>query len=467
MRRLAFHALLAVSGCTGTLDLPWADTGAVGAIPFPRAPGGLATPTPASTPFVPGTLPDDFGDGHSGDMTATGPVTVNPCAALANATAGATDIASPPPPGAAAGDRVLLWQVQDTFAIQGDTGTVTAPGGAGLFEFARLATVTGSTFTLTLPLANGYSSGATRRAQVCTIPEFQNASVFNGGALSGTPWNGETGGLVALFAQNLAIDGPVTADGIGFRGGEESSGEDGGEDRVALETDADAGGGKAEGLDRSGYGRFGRGNFANAAGGGNSRNGGGGGGGNRGSGGIGGRQNTLMGIVDDTRGLPGTAVVTSDLRFVMGGGGGGGHQNDGLQADGGNGGGLVLLFAQNLLLGSNGSIRADGAPGIGNGAGGTGDGGGGGGAGGMIVVVLENDTFSAGTIRARGGDGGNLNDSTDTQGPGGGGGGGVFLGNFQNLVGAAVTAGGDRGLNFGGDPNGAENGANGVSELTP
>lgn len=471
MRRLALCALLAASGCSESLDLPWQ---AEPSIPLPRNPSLTPTPTPVPTPFVPGVLPDDTGDGHSGMLFhPSGDLVVNACSPLATASGTVVTLPAPPPAEVEAGDRVVVWQVQDTFAMQGDTAPVTLPGGAGLFELARIENVAGSTYTLTTALANGYvSTGTTKRAQVCTIPEYTNANVGTMATISAAPWDGESGGLVALFVQTLTLNGTLSADGAGFRGGSTSSGGAGGDSNVELETGFASGAGKAEGLDPSGLGRYGRGNFANGAGGGNSRNAGGGGGGNRGAGGIGGRQSIEYGIVDDTRGLPGAAVLASDLRFVLGGGGGGGHQNNGSAPVGGRGGGLVLIFAEDIS--GEGSISAAGAPGIG----GT-DGGGGGGAGGTIVVLLAIPLFGpasfqggvlpgelfTGPIIARGGDGGSLEDVDDTSGPGGGGGGGWFASNAQTLVDNAVTLGGTRGLNPDADPNGAENGANGVAEL--
>lgn len=455
-RILALPLLLC--GCSDSSLAPdWANSSS---FPFPQ---GRPSPTSTATPFLTGALPTDTGDGHSGSLNHTiGTTSINTCLPVSSASGSVVSVSAPIPSGVSAGDRVLVWQVQDAFAIPGDGGDVTAPGSAGVFELARIESLDPTTITVDPPLANGYTSSLLRRAQVCTVPEFTDMNVGAAAVLTGAPWDGATGGVVALFVSDtLNVAGFVTVDGLGFRGGPESSGGGGGQDVITLETNNSNGGGKAEGLDPSGLGKFGRGNYANGAGGGNARNGGGGGGGAAGAGGFGGRQEPIKGVIEETKGMPGahvaTAVTSSNFRFSMGGGGGGGHAKDGLQADGGAGGGLILVFV-NTLSGS-GSLSANGDDGTGN----TRNGGGGGGAGGMIVVLSASGGF-AGTASAQGGVGGSLSD-LDICGPGGGGGGGWIVGSAL-LLGADVS-GGDAGANGNGNLNGAAAGAAGFTSILP
>ena len=452
LARIAAFPLL-LCGCSNSSLAPdWADSSV---FPFPQG-----RPTP--TPFLPGALPTDTGDGHSGSLSlSTGTTGINTCLPVSSASGSVVSVSAIIPVGVLVGDRVLVWQVQDAFATVGDSGDVTAPGGAGLFELARISSLDTMTITVETSLANGYSSSLLRKAQVCTVPEFTNMNVGASAVLAGAPWDGATGGLVALFVSDtFNVAGSVSVDGLGFRGGPESSG--GGQDVILLETNNSNGGGKAEGLDPSGLGKFGRGNYANGAGGGNARNGGGGGGGAAGAGGFGGRQDQVKGVLEDTKGMPGahvaTAVTYSNFRFSMGGGGGGGHARDGLQADGGAGGGLILVFVDNLS--GSGSLSANGNAGTGN----TRNGGGGGGAGGMIVVRAASGGVT-GTTSARGGIGGSLSD-VDVCGPGGGGGGGWIISSPVLLLGANVSAG-IGGANGNGIANGAEAGDAGITAVLP
>lgn len=465
MRRLAaFTALLAIPACSGTLDLPYSGGGDV---PTPELPD--ATPSPTGTPIVPSEFPDDAGDGHDGPLIV-GPgatVKINPCAAVSLAELSTVTVGASGGTTFMAGQRVLVWQVQDTFAMSGNQAPVTSPGGAGLFEIRRIAGVGGTTLTLETSLANRYESTSVRTAQVCRLPEYTTVTVPAGSTITGDPWNGASGGIVAFFANDaVTIDGEIDARGIGFRGGVRSSGANGGEDNVQLNTSSASGGGKGEGVDRAGFALFGRGNYANGAGGGNTRNAGGGGGGGGGAGGSGGRQSLTNGNIDGTKGLGGAAIAPADLRLTFGGGGGGGHQNDNLTSAGGSGGGLVLLIARAFAATVAGSIDARGNDGQGNGNAEEGDGAGGGGAGGTVVVLSAEAGGGpwGGEVRVSGGVGGSINDVNDNQGAGGGGGGGRVLTNDAGFTLDVDLAGGVNGVNtqFMNDPNGAQTGATGA-----
>ena len=89
----------------------------------------------------------------------------------------------------------------------------------------------------------------------------------------------------------------------------------------------------------------------------------------------------------------------------MGGGGGAGHCNSTFNNKAGNGGGLVILMA-NEIIGNGNPIIADGEAGLR----GFGDGGSGGGAGGSVILYADNYSSTL-NIDANGGNGGNGNGS--------------------------------------------------------
>ena len=154
----------------------------------------------------------------------------------------------------------------------------------------------------------------------------------------------------------------------------------------------------------------------------NDQNTGGGGGGNGGAGGQGG--NAWFSNLA-TGGYGGAELPANPGRVFLGGGGGSGTTNNHAspQADGANGGGIVLIRAGTVT--GSGSITANGADAYNQTLN---DGGGGGGAGGTIVFTSPAGSLAGATLSADGGRGG---DAWPTQagaasahGPGGGGGGG-------------------------------------------
>jgi hypothetical protein len=135
----------------------------------------------------------------------------------------------------------------------------------------------------------------------------------------------------------------------------------------------------------------------------------------------------------------------------MGGGGGAGHANNGsvFSNYGGNGGGIIFIWAVNLN-GNNYPISANG----GNGGGSNSDGAGGGGAGGSIIMHVTNYTSNV-FIKADGGSGG-LSDDGGVVGRcfGGGGGGSGGAVYFTGATPAVTVSfnGGAAGLEIARDP---------------
>jgi uncharacterized repeat protein (TIGR01451 family) len=338
-----------------------------------------------------------------------------PPAATGTAAAGTNSIALGPAAtnGAqtniSAGDLVLIIQMQDAQinstnttsygdGIPGDPFGSTSLGTTGVFEFVTatnttpVSASTGGTLTFigtgaSNGLLNSYTSAAATTTQgiqtfqVIRVPQYSSATLSSTSNLSALPWNGATGGVVAIdVASQLTLNGgSVVLDGLGFRGGagitEEGITGFASTDTVDPSPTAlpnltgggdppgggGAGGGKGEGIAGTphwvapnittithpstasstaqtvveGYpnGSFARGAPGNAGGGAtdadpkaNDQNSGGGGAGNGGQGGLGGFGWNSAGLVGGYGGAP-FPVTTSAL--IMGGGGGGGTTNNG------------------------------------------------------------------------------------------------------------------------------------------
>ena len=400
----------------------------------------------------------------------------------------------------AAGDMLLVIQMQDAEINDGNTGAygdgvagdpatgATNVNGSGLYEYVVAAgAVAGGAVSIvgaggTGGLLNAYAtaptddSGGGRRGQrtfqVVRVPRYQTATLTSG--LTAASWNGRTGGILAVdVAGALTLGGTVSVDGLGFRGGANSvvAGDAGANTDYRTAGADENNGYKGEGIagtprnltgvpgpsGSQGYPRGDKARGAPGSGGGgstdgnpsvNDENSGGGGGANGGNGGQGGNtwsSNLARG------GFGGTAVAVSAARLVLGGGGGAGSVNNCGPGTGGNGGGMILLRAESVAGTGTLSARGISAPSSGH------DGAGGGGAGGSIVVVAASGSLAGLTADARGGTGGYANLTAPTapapgptctggsaHGPGGGGGGGVVM--LSAAAGAATVAAGANGL---------------------
>ncbi|MGI4821172.1 MAG: beta strand repeat-containing protein, partial [Janthinobacterium lividum] len=366
----------------------------------------------------------------------------------------------------------------------------------------------GGTVTTTTPLKNSYqnadatASTGQRRFQVVRIPQYKNLIIS--GTVSPNPWNGSTGGILALDVTGqltFNTGAKLDASSTGFRGGAgqlltgtTSTTVTGTDYRTPATASATTTTGahamKGEGivgtpryvntgttlLDTGvdGYpgGSGGRGAPGNAGGGGtdatptdNRQNSGGGGGGNGARGGRGGNSWSSNMAIGGEVGSP--FNVPSSSRLILGGGGGAGVNNSnsgggptpGYASSGAAGGGIVLV--------RTGSVRGVGAV-LANGASASNDvlndGSGGGGAGGSILITANNTaSLSSLTLSANGGNGGtNAPGSGITaHGPGAGGGGGIVLTNAAPS--SASTANGVNGTTTGGVTYGATAGVVGIT----
>ncbi len=196
---------------------------------------------------------------------------------------------------------------------------------------------------------------------------------------------------------------------------------------------------------------------------------GGGGGGYGGKGGKGGNSSHGDG------GAGGEADCDpTDYRVYKSGSGGGGGSTGEFQpggsqiiaGEGGNGGGYIVLDAQNITIA--GILSANGGNG-GTGGGGGSDspgGGGGGGAGGCILLRGDYINLTKAVFYAKGGNGGDGGEPGSEPGGGGGGGGGGVIKIFYNssFINDSFTydVSGGRGGKKGGTFNGTQDGENGT-----
>jgi PKD repeat protein len=323
-------------------------------------------------------------------------------------------------------------------------GVVTNVGNAGRWERNRVDSVAAGRVFVHHRLRHAYDWPG--RVQIISVPSFSDLIITD--TLKARPWNGSTGGVVALMVSGtLTLNAPVSANGAGFRGGAAfvapiNNCNPIGEASYVYAQGNWRGSLKGEGIAVMAAGReMGRGPQANGGGGGNDHNSGGGGGGNFATGGRGGNNNEplIFGCNGFFPGLGGYGINQTPARLFMGGGGGAGHTNNiPVQSSGGHGGGVVWIEA-GLIMGNNAIISANGTT-FGSVEG---DGGGGGGAGGTIVLKADAVSFNL-SIQTQGGRGSNINVGGARRcfGPGGGGAGGRIL---TNVTAVFNTMGGTPG----------------------
>ncbi len=381
-----------------------------------------------------------LGDGSDGPLdVAAGELVVNSYAILSQAVAvGGTvlelDAVDPLEAPFTSGDVVLLHRTTgfgDSPAVVAEKTEIDFENtdAIGRYALARLASVNGTTLTLTQGLTQSFpGSDEQGVTQVVRVPQYTTVNVGVTGRLTAKPWDGLTGGILAFLA-NAAVtnSGNIDTNGRGYRGGVRfgSNGNNGCTALVAppFANDSERAryGEKGEGiLAIFGSAARGRGALANGGGGGICHNSGGGGGGHGGQGGQGGRSWQGDGS-RDVGGLGGAKLIYNlGERAFFGGGGGAGQQNNNQSTDGGHGGGWTWFRA--TTYSGAGEVSANGATAANAGN----DGMGGGGAGGLVTVLVsasaDCSAASSATFSARGGNGGTT--SAGLHGPGGGGAGG-------------------------------------------
>jgi hypothetical protein len=346
------------------------------------------------------------------------------------------------------GTRVLLIQMQGAAIDNTNTaafGNITAINTTGNYEFNYVCGIAGNDVLLQYQLTRTYTP--TGNVQLVTVPQYDDVTVTD--TVKAADWNAATGtgGVLAMEADTVYLNAPVSASGLGFNGGGLNSFANG----CVWSTNVTqysmtvpppganiSGAAKGQGIAAYITGAdYGRGKQANGGGGGNNHNSGGGGGGHYGAGGIGGQRSneTTFQCHGANPGVGGLSVAslgytTGNNRIFMGGGGGAGHENNSVGTPGGKGGGIVILTA-NVIVSAGAGILANGAVPVNNMLTdpftAQGDGGGGGGAGGAIILNVNevNGSVNVSATGAKGSECGVGLGVADCPGPGGGGGGGV------------------------------------------
>jgi len=339
-----------------------------------------------------------------------------------------------------AGDEVLIINLQ---------GTYTAMDNVGNYETLEISEISGSTVTFKTAKKNYYGDGltddtnlgtstSTQRVMLQRVPHYRNLTVESGINFYPSAWDGVKGGVIFFRASVSAnINGTLHADGSGYRGattrgayggGDNNgrSGAAGGEAFCGIGGTGSlinvnggngaAGGGGGQSAVTGGTGYCGGGGGATTTGGTGSANKGGAGGGGQGYNGAGGgagygtagyggagasayagqnggtNSSGNGGSGSTTAGAGGgggTYGVANLTKLMLGSGGGKGVDYEvagDYLGDGGNGGGVVGIFAQNIII--SGNIKSAGIDGEQNlgGIGGSYGAGGGGGSGGSILL---------------------------------------------------------------------------------
>lgn len=327
-----------------------------------------------------------------------------------------------------ANDLILIIQMQGAQIDASNTssyGAIINYAGAGNYEYSKVKSIIGNTtLELQYPLVRSYDTYG--KVQVIRVPQYVNPIISS--TLTCQPWNGSTGGVLAIDATgSIDLQSGIDVSTTGFRGGMIISGTDFITDTsfVSETPSLIANAPKGEGIAFYGIAPFtsAKGAPANGGGGGNSHTAGGAGGSNFGCGGNGGWGYPLNTYYKLSQGLGGYGLSYSPIenKIFMGGGGGSGSIHDNNGTGGANGGGIIIITGNQMTTNSN-SIDASGASSLNGGSPTHSDGIGGAGAGGTVLLSL-NSISDIATVNISGGNGGNP--SLLGAGPGGGGGGGM------------------------------------------
>ncbi len=185
----------------------------------------------------------------------------------------------------AVGDLVMIIQMQGAIIDTSDTenyGDVLDTNGVGTFELTTVDSVFSNNIVFT-SVSNVYDVNGT--VQVIRVPDYSsNALTTVTSRVTGRPFDGSKGGVIALKADVLQLNRDIDASRLGFRGGRIND-SDG---IVAGFVGATLGAQKGEGIAKFTVGDRKKGKQANGGGAGNWINAAGGGGSNFGVGGRGG-----------------------------------------------------------------------------------------------------------------------------------------------------------------------------------
>jgi hypothetical protein len=323
------------------------------------------------------------------------------------------------PTGLIVNSRVMIVQMKGATINTTNTsafGDTLSLNEAGNYEIATICYIIGDSVFFFHNLLNTYNK--TGKIQLVQFAEYYSANVVD--TVKAAPWDSAagTGGVIAIYAdQDITLNAPIYADSSGYKGGPYFL-SDGTCSNFVPATGyvyngvpvppptppLQNGARKGEGVAFvSSAQSGGRGAPANGGGGGNNHNNSGGGGANLTAGGNGGGNSSGVGCSVAIQGIGGKGLSSyNGSKIFMGGGGAAGHSNNGASTlcYGANGGGIIFIWA-NELIGNGKSISVNG----GKGGNSSGDGAGGGGAGGSIIMNVSIYTGAV-NITANGGAGG-------------------------------------------------------------
>jgi hypothetical protein len=355
---------------------------------------GTVSASPITSVTV--TCGPSVGSGSDGALSVSGAVVIDTISSAATGTSGQTTLTLASATGFANGQTILIHQSQGT--------------NAGDWERAVVAGVAGGVLTLAQPLMHAYTStGTSNHAQAVVAPQYTDVTVPAGQSLSAPPWNGTTGGILVFSSSGtVTIAGTVSMKGLGFRGG------------VGNANDPGATGFKQQGESYTGLGVTGLStNTANAGAGnggakrGGCEGGGGGGGAYAAAGTAGGNSTSCSPTI--VGGVGGTAYGDAALAkvFFGSGGGSGGYTTSSALGRGGDGGGIVMIFGNQVTVTSSIDARGnDGTIEYGD------YGGGGGAAGGSIYLGHLQAIVGFANVTVAGGVGGLANGRIEVGGAG-------------------------------------------------
>lgn len=330
--------------------------------------------------------------------------------------------------GFSVGDKVILMKMKGATINQTNTaayGDTVALNEAGKYLFTNVIAVDpfpNNTITVS-PFCNVFAD--TSFMQIVTVPIYPNPIIT--APLTCAPWDGFTGGVLIFETPNtLTFNADIVTQYKGYRGGDVwgSTFSCGSLNYFSAQAFFGPEGKKGEGVADWVPGQeCGKGKLANGGGGSYSGNTGAGGGGNGGKGGDGGFEYNGCLANPLIYSVGGISLDHVQTKLFMGAGGGGPQSDNGQQVyNGGNGGAIVFIKANNIsgngfnILNGGESppqINDEGAPG--------------GGAGGSVYFDVPNFAGNL-NIDVKGGNGAsNLNVlfANNCHGPGGGGGGGL------------------------------------------
>lgn len=229
------------------------------------------------------------------------------------------------------GDKVLIIQMQGAnldLSNSPEYGKINDYSNCGNHEFARISAITWNTIYLERRILKNYTISG--KVQLIQVPEYSDVIVKD--SIICPNWDGSVGGVIVLYSKgNITLNGNVTANGKGFRGGTPISSTNVPSYHVEdYKGTIDLPGYYAQkgegigGIELDGQ-IMGRGSPANGGGGGNNHNAGGGGGANGGCGGLGGFawQRIYTGDYAQTQGIGGKELDYSLSNVIFMGGGGG------------------------------------------------------------------------------------------------------------------------------------------------